>query len=77
MVALHISPAEVRGALAANNFLSAVGQTKGALTQLNLTASTDVTTLDDFKKLVIRDQGDKLVRLSDIANTSLPCHPDP
>src|SRR6187455_275238 len=47
MAALHVSPAEVRRALAANNFLSAVGQTKGALTQLNLTASTDVTSLDD------------------------------
>src|SRR5688572_5910185 len=41
MAAQHISPGEVRRALAANNFLSAVGQTKGALTQLNLTASTD------------------------------------
>ncbi len=71
MAALHISPAEVRRALAANNFLSAVGQTKGALTQLNLTASTDVTSLDDFKKLVIRDQGDKLVRLADVADVQM------
>src|SRR6187431_2795556 len=39
MAALHVSPSEVRRALSANNFLSAVGQTKGALTQLNLTAS--------------------------------------
>src|SRR5690606_13569645 len=69
--ALHVSPAEVRRALAANNFLSAVGQTKGALTQLNLTASTDVTSLDDFKQLVIRDQGDKLVRLSDVADVQM------
>ena len=67
MAALRVSPGEVRRALAANNYLSAVGQTKGALTQLNLTASTDVSSLDDFKRLVVREQGDTLVRLSDVA----------
>lgn len=71
MAALRVSPSEVRRALSANNYLSAVGQTKGALTQLNLTASTDVTTLDDFKQLVIRDSGDTLVRLQDIANVEM------
>jgi len=34
MAAYNISPAQVRQALAANNFLAAVGQTKGALVQV-------------------------------------------
>ena len=42
MAALNVSPSQVRQALAANNYLSAVGQTKGALVQLNLTATTDL-----------------------------------
>ena len=41
MAALNVSPVQVRQALAANNYLSAVGQTKGALVQVNLTANTD------------------------------------
>ncbi len=71
MASLGVSPGEVRRALAANNYLSAVGQTKGALTQLNLTASTDVTSLDDFKQLVVRDEGDTLVRLQDVATVEM------
>src|SRR3954470_5250223 len=54
MAALGISPAQVRQALASNNYLSAVGQTKGALVQMNLTASTDLKSIDEFKRLVVR-----------------------
>src|SRR6185369_13358612 len=68
MAALDVSPAQVRAALAANNHLAAVGQTKGQLVQLNLTASTDLTSVDQFKRLVIRQQGGTLVRLEDIAD---------
>src|SRR5210317_2072329 len=42
MAALNISPAQVRQALAANNFLAAVGRTKGSLIQVNLIANTDL-----------------------------------
>src|SRR4051794_37166392 len=72
MAALNVSPAQVRAALGANNYLSAVGQTKGQYIQLNLTASTDLRTLDDFKRLVIRrGDGDALVRLENIADVVL------
>src|SRR4029077_14906452 len=71
MAALNVSPAQVRAALGANNYLSAVGQTKGQLVQLNLTASTDLKSLDEFKRLVIRQQGGALVRLEDIADVAL------
>ncbi len=71
MAALHISPSEVRQALSSNNYLSAVGETKGALQRLNLTASTDLTSLDDFKRLVVRQQQDSLVRLEDIATVEM------
>src|SRR4051794_39786318 len=57
MAALGVSPLQVRQALVANNVLSAVGQTKGALVEMNLTAQTDLHTADDFKNLVLRQQG--------------------
>ena len=42
MAALNISPAQVRQALAANNFLAALGRSKGAFIQVNLTADTNL-----------------------------------
>ena len=71
MAALNISPADVRSALSRNNYLSAVGSTKGSLLQVNLTANTDLHTADDFKKLVVRQDKGNLIRLSDIADVVL------
>jgi multidrug efflux pump len=71
MAALNISPAQVRSMLARNNYLAAVGSTKGSLLQVNLTANTDLHTVDDFKKLVVRQEKGNLVRLSDIADVVL------
>ncbi|MGE4545236.1 MAG: efflux RND transporter permease subunit [Pedobacter sp.] len=71
MAAFNVTPIQVRQALAANNYLSAVGQTKGALLQVNLTANTNLQTVDEFRKLVIRQQGGAMVRLADIADVVL------
>src|SRR5881397_2306848 len=71
MAALNISPAQVRSALSRNNYLSAVGSTKGSLLQVNLTANTDLHTADDFKRLVVREDKGTLVRLGDIADVVL------
>ena len=56
MAALGISPVQVRQALAANNYLAAVGQTKGRLVQVNLTADSDLHSADEFKQLVVREK---------------------
>ncbi|MGI9115659.1 MAG: efflux RND transporter permease subunit, partial [Chthoniobacterales bacterium] len=71
MAALNISPTQVRDALSHNNYLAAVGSTKGSLLQVNLTANTDLHTAEDFKKLVVRADKGNLVRLSDIADVVL------
>jgi len=71
MAALNISPAQVRQALAANNFLAAVGRTKGSLIQVNLTANTDLRSAAEFKRLVIREEGGAIVRLEDIGDVVL------
>jgi multidrug efflux pump len=71
MAALNVSPAAVRQALAANNTLAAVGQTKGEYVQVNLTATTDAQNLETFKKLVVRSENNTLVRLEDVAEVVL------
>ena len=71
MAALNVSPAQVRKALGTNNYLSALGSTKGSLVQIDLTANTDLHTVEDFKNLVIRQEGGTLVRLGDIADIVL------
>jgi multidrug efflux pump len=71
MAALNISPSRVRAALAANNALTAVGQTKGNLVQLNLTASTNLHTVEEFRNLVVQEQGGSLIRLGDVADVVL------
>src|SRR5499427_1615016 len=71
MAALNISPSQVRDALTKNNFLAAVGNTKGSLLQVNLTANTDLHTADQFKRLVVRQDKNTLVRLGDIADVVL------
>jgi multidrug efflux pump len=71
MAALNVSPGAVRQALAANNTLAAVGQTKGEYVQVNLTATTDAQSLETFKKLVVRAENGALVRLEDVADVAL------
>jgi multidrug efflux pump len=71
MAALGISATEVRQALSSNNFLSAVGATKGSLVSVNLIANTDLKTPEEFKKLVVRQKGDRIVRLEEIADVTL------
>jgi multidrug efflux pump len=71
MAALNISPAQVRQALVANNFLAALGRSKGALIQVNLTANTNLSTVEEFKSLAVREQNGAIVRLGEIADVVL------
>jgi multidrug efflux pump len=71
MAALNVSPSQVRTALAENNYLAAPGRTKGAFVQVNLTANTDLHTVEDFKNLVVREEKGTLIRLGDLADVVL------
>lgn len=71
MAALNISPSQVRQALSANNVLSAIGHTKGSMIQVNLTADTNLSSIGEFKRLVIREQDGAIVRIEDIADVVL------
>src|SRR5262249_29159140 len=71
MAALNLSPVQVRQALAANNYLTAVGQTKGSLVQVNLSANTDLRSVAEFKQIVIREHDGQTIRLGDVADVVL------
>lgn len=71
MAAHNITPIQVRQALAANNYLAALGSTKGALIQVNLSANTDLNTAKEFEELVLREENGAIVRLKDVANIVL------
>jgi multidrug efflux pump len=71
MAALGLSAATVRQKLVSQNYLSAVGQTKGSMISVNLTAKTDLHTAEEFRQMVIREQDGRIVRLGDIADVVL------
>ncbi len=71
MAALGIRPTEVRDALANNNALSAIGSTKGSMISVNLVANSDLRTTAEFKNLVVKQDGNTVVRLAEIADVVL------
>src|SRR5690348_16640893 len=71
MAARNVSPSDVHDALAKNNYLSALGATKGSMVSVNLVANTDLRTPDEFKQLVVKEQNGVVVRLGEIADVSL------
>jgi multidrug efflux pump len=71
MAALQIAPTDVQQALASNNYLSALGRTKGSMVSVNLIANTDLKTADEFRQLVVKEKDGVVVRLGEIADVVL------
>ena len=71
MAALGIAPSDVREALAQNNYLSALGRTKGSMVSVNLIANTDLQTPEEFRQLVVKEEDGVVVRLGEIADVVL------
>jgi multidrug efflux pump len=71
MAALGVSAGAVQDVLRANNYLAGVGQIKGAYVSIDLTATTDISDEQSFRRLVVRAADGSLVRIEDIADASL------
>ena len=71
MTAHGISPSMLRDALARNNYLSALGRTKGSMVSVNLVANTDLRTPEEFRQLVLKEDAGVVVRLADVADVVL------
>ncbi len=71
MAAHGISPSALREALARNNYLSALGKTKGSMVSVNLVANTNLRTAEEFRQLVVKEEKGVVVRLGDVADVVL------
>ena len=71
MAARGVSPTDVRDALSKNNYLSALGATKGSMVSVNLIANTDLRTPDEFRQMVVKQENGVVVRLGEIADVQL------
>ncbi|MGY3487646.1 multidrug efflux pump subunit AcrB [Bradyrhizobium sp. USDA 4011] len=71
MAGRGVSPADVSAAIAANNFQAAAGQTKGYFTISDVTANTDLRSVDEFKRMIVKAIDGGFVRIEDIATVEL------
>ncbi len=66
-----LTPADVSAALANNDFISAVGRTDGQMFVQNLSTNTNLTDINQFKKMVIKSQNGAIIHLEDVARVEL------
>lgn len=71
LAAFNLTPGDVHASLLRNNYLAAVGQTKGDLVQVNLLANTDLRSAEEFADLIVAERSGAIVRLSDVARVEL------
>jgi len=67
----HMTAGDVGIKLAANDFPSAVGRTKGDMFTVDLTANTNLHTVDEFKNLILKSENGAIIRLGDVSRISL------
>ncbi|MBO0698358.1 MAG: efflux RND transporter permease subunit [Zavarzinella sp.] len=68
---VNLAPGDIQAALRRNNYLAAVGRTKGNLVQVNLLANTDLRSPDEFKDLIVSNRNGAVVKLRDVATVEL------
>ncbi|WP_340613287.1 MexW/MexI family multidrug efflux RND transporter permease subunit [Xenorhabdus thailandensis] len=66
-----LTAADVAAAVRQNNYQAAPGKVKGEYVISNIHVNTDLTSIEDFRDLVIRNDGNSLVRLKDVATVEL------
>ena len=71
LAALGLTATQVGQALQGNDYIAGLGNTKGQMIQVNLTASTNLHTLTEFQNLVLKQVNGAVVRLKDVANVTL------
>ncbi|MGR8949641.1 MAG: efflux RND transporter permease subunit [Gammaproteobacteria bacterium] len=66
-----VNAADVQQALVDNNYLSGAGETKADYVAIDLSATTDLSRVEDFENIIIKSSDGSVVRLSDVADTEL------
>ena len=71
MAAHGVTAADVNAALAANNYLAAVGSSKGQAVTVDLTTDSDLHSVEQFRQLAVKQVNGAIVRLEDVAKVTL------
>ena len=71
MAAHGVTATDVSNAMAANDFISALGRTKGQMVTVDLTAETGLHSVDEFRNLAVKSINGAIIRLGDVANVTL------
>src|SRR5271170_5701328 len=71
LAAYGLTASDISTALVNNDYISAVGNTKGQMVQVTLTSTTSLHSLNEFRALVIKQVNGSNIRLSDVAEVSL------
>ncbi|TRW14474.1 efflux RND transporter permease subunit [Glacieibacterium frigidum] len=71
LAARALSAGDIAAALRANNVQAAPGRLNGGLTVTDITAATDLRSLDDFRDMVVKTGDDGLVRLRDVGTVEI------
>ncbi|RYD42816.1 MAG: efflux RND transporter permease subunit, partial [Verrucomicrobiaceae bacterium] len=56
LTAVNLAPGDIHQALQRNNYLAAVGRTKGKEVEINLLANTDLRTSEEFSRLIVSER---------------------
>ncbi|MEP9369699.1 efflux RND transporter permease subunit [Xanthobacter sp. VNH20] len=71
LAAYGVTASEVSTALTRNDYIASLGNTKGQMVQVNLTASTSLHNVEEFRNLIVKEANGAIVRLKDVANVTL------
>ncbi|WP_448031131.1 efflux RND transporter permease subunit [Bradyrhizobium liaoningense] len=71
LAAYGLTASEVSTALSGNDYISGLGTTKGRLVQVDLAASTNLHSLEQYRNLVVKTVNGAIIRLRDVANVTL------
>jgi multidrug efflux pump len=71
MAAHGVTASDVSTALSANNYLAALGTSKGQVVSVDLRAGTDLHSVEEFRNLVVAQRNGAIIRLQDVANVTL------
>jgi multidrug efflux pump len=71
LAAYGLTASDVSTALSGNDYISGLGTTKGRLVQVDLSASTNLHSLEQYRNLVIKQVNGAIIRLQDVASVTL------
>lgn len=71
LAAYGLTASDVSTALSGNDYISGLGNTRGRLVQVDLSASTNLHSLEQYRRLVVKQVNGAIIRLQDVASVTL------